>query len=138
MSFKKLFVGLISFCALNLFAEDFKVILTIKNVLPTGKVFVSIQNSKENFKNHISVTSFCIEPAGDTLTYNTNLPPGEYAVCLYQDENSDGKLNTGAFGIPKEPFGFSNYDGKNFPGGFEKHKFAVTGETSITIPLVKF
>ena len=35
------------------------------------------------------------------------LPPGEYAVALLHDENSDKKLDTNFVGIPKEGFGFS-------------------------------
>lgn len=36
----------------------------------------------------------------------TDLPPGEYAVALFHDENANGKLDT-LFGIPREGFGFS-------------------------------
>ena len=36
------------------------------------------------------------------------LPPGRYAVAVYHDRDNSGKLETGAFGIPKEPVGFSN------------------------------
>jgi uncharacterized protein (DUF2141 family) len=37
-----------------------------------------------------------------------DLPYGEYAISVYHDKNDNGKLDTGLFGIPKEPFGFSN------------------------------
>lgn len=46
------------------------------------------------------------------------LPEGEYAFCIYQDANNDGELNSNKIGIPKEPFGFSNYEGKTPPGNF--------------------
>ena len=36
------------------------------------------------------------------------LPPGDYAVSFYHDENDDGKLNKRLFGIPKEGYGVSN------------------------------
>jgi uncharacterized protein (DUF2141 family) len=36
-----------------------------------------------------------------------NLSPGSYAVALFHDANSDGKLNTGLFGIPSEGMGCS-------------------------------
>ncbi|MFN5422958.1 MAG: DUF2141 domain-containing protein [bacterium] len=41
------------------------------------------------------------------LTVKT-LPPGRYAVSLFQDTNGDGKLNTNFLGIPKEGYGVSN------------------------------
>ena len=36
------------------------------------------------------------------------LEPGQYAVSAYQDENNNGRLDTGFMGKPKEPYGFSN------------------------------
>ena len=37
-----------------------------------------------------------------------NLPAGEYAISIFHDENDNGVLDTGWFGIPKEPYGFGN------------------------------
>ena len=37
-----------------------------------------------------------------------NLPPGDFAVVLLHDENQNGKMDTGIFGIPREGFGASN------------------------------
>jgi len=37
-----------------------------------------------------------------------NIPPGEYAISIFHDENDNGKLDTNFIGIPKEPYGFSN------------------------------
>lgn len=36
------------------------------------------------------------------------LPPGRYAVSVYLDENGNHKLDSGFFGIPREPVGASN------------------------------
>ena len=36
------------------------------------------------------------------------LAPGTYGVKLFQDLNGDGELALGNFGIPSEPYGFSN------------------------------
>ena len=36
------------------------------------------------------------------------IPPGRYAVAVYHDRDNSGKLETGAFGIPKESVRFSN------------------------------
>jgi uncharacterized protein (DUF2141 family) len=43
-----------------------------------------------------------------TQSLSINLPYGEYAIAIYQDVNEDGVLNKNFFGIPKEPYGFSN------------------------------
>src|SRR5262249_12725038 len=36
------------------------------------------------------------------------LPPGDYAVRVFLDQNGNGSLDRGRSGIPTEPFGFSN------------------------------
>ena len=43
-------------------------------------------------------------------------------------------LDTSFIGMPKEPVGLSNYDGKGIPGKFKKHKFSVNENTEIIIP----
>ena len=44
-----------------------------------------------------------------------SLPSGTYAVQYYHDINSNGKLDTGSFGIPEEGYGSSN-DARGFMG----------------------
>lgn len=36
----------------------------------------------------------------------TNVPPGQYAIQAFQDENGSGDLEANFLGIPKEPWGF--------------------------------
>ena len=53
---------------------------------------------KVTFAAKAPVTTFCIQaPEAD-----------EYAIALYHDENANGDLDKGAFGIPSEPYGISN------------------------------
>ena len=49
-----------------------------------------------------------------------DVAPGRYAVKLFHDRNGDGDLATNLFGIPSEPFGFSN----NAPAQFGPPAFA--------------
>jgi uncharacterized protein (DUF2141 family) len=37
-----------------------------------------------------------------------DLAPGDYAVVIYHDENSNGKLDQNLVGMPTEGYGFSN------------------------------
>lgn len=41
-----------------------------------------------------------------TITVD-GLPTGDFAISLFQDLNQNTELDTGFFGIPKEPYGFS-------------------------------
>jgi len=38
----------------------------------------------------------------------TGIPPGKYALVCYHDENSNGKFDENALGMPKEGYCFSN------------------------------
>ena len=46
--------------------------------------------------------------AGTTIVVVRGVPPGRYAAQGTQDENGNGKVDRGLFGIPKEGVGFSN------------------------------
>ena len=76
-----------------------------------------------------------LKPEIDTVIFEINLPDGEYLVMLVHDINNNGKLDTSFIGMPKEPVGLNNYDGKGIPGKFKKHKFSVNENTEIIIPL---
>jgi uncharacterized protein (DUF2141 family) len=53
------------------------------------------------------------------------LPPGDYAVLVFHDENDNGVLDKGAFGIPTEGYGFSN----NAKGFFGAPSWRAAGVT---------
>jgi uncharacterized protein (DUF2141 family) len=63
------------------------------------------------------------------------VPQGEYAVAVFHDENRDGKLNRGIFGIPQEKYGFSNDARGVFgPANWREARFTVgPGSTEISI-----
>ena len=67
------------------------------------------------------------------------VPPGRYAVSLYLDENGNGKLDSGLFGIPKEPVGVSNNPRSRMgPPRFEDAVFTMgTSTQTISITLVR-
>lgn len=57
-----------------------------------------------------------------------------YSIC----GRGNGQLDSNFLSIPKEAFGFSNYNGKSAPEGFKKHKVMVNDKTKkITIQLYK-
>jgi uncharacterized protein (DUF2141 family) len=55
--------------------------------------------------------------------------PGRYALKIYHDLNNDGGLNRAAYGMPTEPYGFSNSaDGRFGPPAFDVAAFEVTAD----------
>lgn len=68
--------------------------------------------------------------------YFVNLSPGRYAVVVYQDLNNNGRLDRNRFGIPSEPYGFSNNPSTFFgPPGFDRASFEFVENLKITIRL---
>ena len=125
-------------CGIFLFAEEKKLIVQITNVTSEeGQIILAIYNSSENYDKRIAFQEVKLKPEIDTVIFETNVPDGEYLVMLVHDINNNGKLDTSFIGMPKEPVGLSNYDGKGIPGKFKKHKFPVNENTEIIIPLKK-
>lgn len=107
----------------------------------SGTIVLSAHDSEESFKYKKPVQTVRVPASVPSVTMELSLEPGECAFCVFHDTNDDGDLNAGFMGIPKEPFGFSNYDGKGPPGNFKKHKVAIPAGTealALEIPLVKF
>ena len=140
---KILFLILIQIvCVLSLIAEDAvkenKLTVEITNVTSEeGQIILAIYNSSENYDKRIAFQEVKLKPEIDTVIFETNVPDGEYLVMLVHDITNNGKLDTSFIGMPKEPVGLSNYDGKGIPGKFKKHKFSVNENTEIIIPLNK-
>jgi uncharacterized protein (DUF2141 family) len=114
----------------KLFSANTRLTVEITGVtVNEGEVYVFVFSNENDYKKDISFMSFILESKDSTLIYELELPEGEYLVKAWQDINKNGKLDTGFFGIPKEPVGITNYDGRGAPGGFNKHKVSVTSDT---------
>jgi uncharacterized protein (DUF2141 family) len=127
------------FAGALVFADTVQTTLEIRGVkIQGGQVYVAVYSNENDYKNEHPLMTFQMAPERDFLTYEFNLPEGEYVISMYQDTNHNGKLDRAIFGIPKEPVGITNYDGKGPPGGFHKLKVPVnTGTAKITVNLGK-
>ena len=57
-----------------------------------------------------------------------NLPEGRYALSVIHDENANARLDANPFGIPQEPYGFSNNPKAVFgPPDFQEAAFELRG-----------
>jgi uncharacterized protein (DUF2141 family) len=66
-----------------------------------------------------------------------NLPAKTYAVSVFHDEDSDGKLKTNWLGIPREGIGASrNAKGRMGPPRFSAAAFLLTGNDRIVVSIV--
>jgi uncharacterized protein (DUF2141 family) len=76
----------------------------------TGQVCLSLFSSDQGFPDskENALQSECVLLGKDSpkITFE-NLIPGNYAVAVFHDANSDRTLNVNSLGIPTEGFGFS-------------------------------
>lgn len=79
-----------------------------------------------------AVAAEAAQPAARAVAVRLSAPAGRYGVAVYQDVNSDGELNTGLFGIPSEPTGFSN----DAPANFGPPRFADAAFEPGATPIV--
>lgn len=104
-----------------------------------GEIVIAVYSSREQFPKvgmEYRVVRFPANAAGSTFRIQ-DIKPGEYAVAMYHDENSDGICNLNFLGIPKEGYGFSNNIKPVFSvPSFEDCKIKLTGHTHITVQLI--
>lgn len=107
-----------------------------------AKIHIGFYTKSDNFpvegKGSI-IKVISPEKSGSISVSFSDIPPGRYALALYQDLNGDKKLNKNFIGYPKEPFGFS----RNFIPKLSAPKFVdceiVFDElhTSFSVALLK-
>ncbi len=102
--------------------------LTVSGLQPKGAISLGLFGSQAGYDAGDSITGAQQAVTGDTvvLTFK-DLAPGDYGIKFYHDANGNGKLDTNPFGMPVEPFGFSNNARGQFgPAGWDKAAFTVT------------
>jgi uncharacterized protein (DUF2141 family) len=115
---------------LSTFQDTSRLELVIQNTKSNkGTIQVLIFNSETGFpdepKKAFKAFSLPITDLSAKKTID-NLPPGKYAISVFHDEDSDGKIQKNGVGIPVDRFGFSNNPTIIFgPPSFSKSAFTV-------------
>ena len=91
-----------------------------------GKMRFSLFNSEEKWLKE-GIRSDILDPAMPEVVWDViDLEPGIYAVSAVHDCDENGELNTGTFGMPTEPYGFSKNARNPFgPGKWKDACFEV-------------
>lgn len=83
--------------------------ITIQNIQSkTGTVRIALMKACKKFPDCKPENTAIIDAKSSSVQKAFNVEPGEYAVAVYHDRNANGELDKRIFGIPKEPYGFSN------------------------------
>ena len=104
---------------------------TIKGVLR-----VCVTDKKDDFLKSCTFSKIVAVEDKTVSLKIENIEKGNYAVSVYHDENNNGVLETGGvFGIPIEPYGFSNNPSMTFGPSFKKSVFKMNSDKNISIKL---
>jgi len=117
------------FWGVTLFAQAGGIQVTITGITPEwgGTIRVGLYSEADFPKEGQSLFSQIIPVRSlEQQVIFLEIAAGTYAIALFQDINSDGKLNRTFYGAPTEPYAFSN----NVFGRFGPPKFA---DVAITV-----
>ncbi|MFC7377918.1 DUF2141 domain-containing protein [Brevundimonas sp. GCM10030266] len=129
--------ALLGLTAIPAHAEGDTLTLTYETGVRTGKVMIAVFNSEVAYNGGEPIVSVEADASGETaVAVLRDLPAGEYAVRAFHDVNGDGRMNTNPFGMPSEPYAFSNNAvGMMGPASWERAHFTVSGDTAQTISI---
>ena len=140
MMIKKIFIMVFVLGSTVVFAQQNALTVNITGINSIkGNVYVYLYTSEEGFPIKISKANSFKKAkviSNSVTVYFKNLKPGTYAVSVYQDIDTNGKINQNFLGIPKEPVSVSN-NAKGFmgPPKYEDAKFYLDISKSIEIKL---
>ncbi|MFT6248735.1 MAG: hypothetical protein ACJAZQ_001944 [Cognaticolwellia sp.] len=101
-----------------------------------GHLLVSLYSDKKAYTGNDAKFSAMVKATDEQeKVIFKNIPEGEYAIKMYQDENDNNELDFNLIGIPKEGYGFSNNVGQFGAPEYVKAKFIIKENTAINIAL---
>jgi len=104
-------VGFVAFALPVAAQEAAPATLTIhvRSVAPEGVVRLGLYTEAQYPDDDSTPVMSADVPAvgGETIITLKNVPVGVYAIEVFQDLNSNGKMDTNFLGLPREPYGFS-------------------------------
>ncbi|MDR2147909.1 MAG: DUF2141 domain-containing protein [Tannerella sp.] len=105
---------------------------------PKGTVLVAIFDSINFLKQPVYYGMVNIEEGQEEVTIVIeDVAPGKYALTIFQDENGNNRLDTGAYGKPIEKYGFSNNAvGEMGPPTFQDCMISVEEDTEVNVTVM--
>ncbi len=98
----------------------------VENAPPAGTLFFLIFDSANRFGDLRDPSRIEKKAADGRERYRIqNVPPGEYALLVYHDENNNGRIDRNFIGIPKEPIGYSNQYQPKGPPNYLRASFVL-------------
>ena len=105
---------------------------------PTGQIMIALYDNEAAFDDGgAPVRRAAVPVSGDTAqVVFEDLPAGDYAAKLFHDLDGDNEMDTNPFGLPAEPYAFSNNARGNMgPARWDRAHFTVAGDVAQTLDL---
>jgi uncharacterized protein (DUF2141 family) len=131
-----LFAAALTIASPVLASDPASLSLTFETGAETGAVMVALYDADTYAGGRpVRIARVDVAAGEHTATFD-DLPQGEYGVKAFHDLNGNGQMDTNPFGLPVEPFAFSNNAVGNMgPASWDRAKFAVSGATRQTITI---
>lgn len=99
-----------------------------------GTIMMAVFDSAQAYADGQPVAAEMIRVSAGQTEVTLDLPAGDYGMKAFHDVNGDGEMNTNPFGMPTEPYAFSNNAVGNMgPASWDRAKFEVSGPTTQAI-----
>ena len=141
MIVKLYFLLLILFSSNLLIAQELQTTYNLQIIVNNfekikGELRVCLTDKKEDFLKHCKYSKVVTVTNNSVSLEISNIKTGIYSISVFHDENNNGVLDTGLFGIPSEPYAFSNNPSRSFgPPNFEKCTLLINKDNQISIEL---
>ncbi|PZO03248.1 MAG: hypothetical protein DCF28_07640 [Alphaproteobacteria bacterium] len=122
----------------NTSADTAALTLTFDVGAQTGLIMVALFDSAEAYDGRgAPVGQTVVDVAsGQRTAAFAGLKSGTYAAKIFHDVDGDGQMATNPFGMPTEPYAFTNNARGNMgPAGWDRANVVVTGAIAQTISL---
>ena len=109
--------------------------VTLENIQKqTGEIRLGVYDAA-SYEGGQAVAGAAVEVNAATVSVTVEgLAPGEYGIKLFHDVNGDGEMNSNPFGMPTEPFAFSNNAmGRFGPAKWDDARFEVTEDGAVQV-----
>lgn len=128
MTFNKALTAALAALAMPVLASAGPLSLTVENIAnETGTLKIGVYD-EAGYKGGpaLNGANVKVDAAAETVTIE-GLVPGEYGIKVFHDVDDDGEMDTNPFGLPTEPYAFSNNaKGRFGPAKWDAAKFTVT------------
>lgn len=96
----------------------------------SGELYFALFTKSDTFPDTSPDTKGIILPIeqSSVTAHFTNLPADDYAIAVFHDQNNNQELDKNFFGIPKEPYGFSDNTTQLKPPSFDEAKITLADE----------